>query len=112
MSGFSTHQSAALREIRWLMQRDDVHDPMRLSRSDLAQIFRRSYPQLSEADSKTVAAYVSQNLHSRRFLEALGGDDPAVELRRLCARIGELEREARAIGEAIDAVTEIVSGQL
>jgi len=83
----------------------------RRSSSHYQEKLRRAYPQLTEADAKTIASYVSQNLHSRGFLEVLGGDAP-VELRRLRARVSNFEREPWAIGKAIDAVSEIISSQV
>ena len=104
MSGFSTNQFACVQQIRSLMKRDGIDDPLRISRDELAQIHRRCYPQLTDADSKTVSAYVSSNLRSARFIALLGGDAPEVELRKILARLSTLAHEVRDIARVLELV--------
>jgi hypothetical protein len=103
MSGLSQSQCAFARAVIRLMERDQVEDPSLLSRSDLRQACRYSYPQLSEADSRTVAQYVNAALKSPNVNRLLGRDN-VTELAILRAKVKKIVADAQEALAALDAI--------
>jgi hypothetical protein len=103
MSGLSQNQIEFARKVRSLMERDRQEDPNCLSRSDLRQACIYSYPQLAEADSRVVAAYVNANFRSPNFNRFLGRDN-VTELAILRAKVKKLVSDAEQVLAALDAI--------
>jgi hypothetical protein len=77
--GISEEQAQTAMAVKDVMAKRGVESPLMLPRADLAEAHRTGYPQLQDADPKTVSAYVSHNLQSPVFWSAMGFDSNEIK---------------------------------